>query len=341
MTDSTQVPLLRRMTRLRHDAMAENPLTSSRALRLVLSKAASDTVGLVLTVQGVSEDVRKLDDLLTGLSNDLLLVGLMRDARLVGVAAIDMQLRAAILEMQIIRALIDKPADDRMPTGTDKVMCDPMLSTFLAALPEALLGTDLDGWVDDVLVGDRLESCRLAGLVLDDCHYTDMQMSVGLGITDRQGLLQIALPVPNRPAQPHDKDPVSVDWDSALQDTVAEAPASLDALLHEFTIPLAQANALAVGTVLPLPGCTVNSVRLMAPDGYEVAQAKLGQVGGMRAVRLQSVPLPEMAELGPGAAAMAMEGSAFGMDAPMEMDNPMADDFPMMVAEGLPEIEGL
>ena len=68
-----------------------------------------------------------------------------------------------------------------------------------------------------------------------------------------------------------------------LGQRVSAAPASLDALLHRFKMHIGAAQSLEVGQVLPLPGCTVNSVRLLAPDGKVVAQAKLGQVGGMRA----------------------------------------------------------
>jgi flagellar motor switch protein FliM len=35
----------------------------------------------------------------------------------------------------------------------------------------------------------------------------------------------------------------------------------------------------------------------MAPGGQEVAQAKLGQSDGMRAVRLQSAPMPDLQDL--------------------------------------------
>ena len=68
--------------RQRTDVLAENPLTSSRAVRLVLTKAANDTVGLALSVLGVSEEVNALDDMLGTLGDDLMLIELMGHGRL-------------------------------------------------------------------------------------------------------------------------------------------------------------------------------------------------------------------------------------------------------------------
>ncbi len=297
MTDSMHSTILRRMARRRTDP-AEVPLTSSRAVRLALTKAANDTIGLVLTVMGMGEDVQPLDDLLGGLDDTLMLIGLQRNGQLAGILALDMQMRAAVMEMQTVGRLIAKQAEDRTPTGTDKTMCDPVLAAFLTALPLAMAGTELDGWVDGALLGDRIDSRRVAGLVLDDRDYRTLRLTVDLGVADRQGALLLALPLATKTAVPA-RDPVDdMDWGTQFRAVVADAPASLEAQLHRFTIPLAQARALRAGQVLPLPGCTVNSVRIMSPDGHKIAQAKLGQLGGMRAVRIEQAPAPQMRDLG-------------------------------------------
>ena len=53
----------------------------------------------------------------------------------------------------------------------------------------------------------------------------------------------------------------------------------------------------AVGDVLPLSGATVGSVRLFAPDDVMVGKARLGQSAGMRAVRIQAPPEPELRDI--------------------------------------------
>ena len=313
MTESTQATLLRRMTRSQETDVVDNPLTSSRAVRLALTKAANNAAGLVLTVTSVAQDVSTLDEVLDGLPDGLMLVGLHRQGQLVGLIALDMQLRAAVLEMETMGSLSATTAEDRVPTHTDKVLCEPLIAAFLAAFPEAVRGTAFEGWGDGITHDDRIKDARMAGLLLDDCPYRLVQMNVQLGAADRQGALLMLLPLIESPRVEVMPDKEETDWKTQFPKAVQDAPAALTALLHKFSVPLATARALGVGTVLPLPGCRVSSVRLVAPDGQEVAQAKLGQSGGMRAVRLQSAPAPDLHELGAQAVAnpfpLAMSGS--------------------------------
>jgi flagellar motor switch protein FliM len=297
MTESTHATLLRRKIRSPDQVAAENPLTSSRAVRLALTKAANDAVGLVLTVSSVADDVITLDALLDGLPAGLMLVGLHRQDRLVGLIALDMQLRAAVLEMETMGAVSPHPAEDRAPTRTDKMLCDPLMAGFIGAFPQAVRGTALDGWGDHVTHEDRIADARTAGLILDDCTYRMVQMNVQLGPADRQGVLLMALPMIDEPETVAEPTPLVADWNISFPKAVQDAPAAITALLHRFSVPLAMARALQIGTILPLPGCSVSSVRLLAPDGKEVAQAKLGQSGGMRAVRLQAAPLPDLHDI--------------------------------------------
>lgn len=285
-----------------------SPLTTSRAVRLALVKAASDAGGLVLTVASTGDDVGRLDDLLGGLDTGLMLVGIHRKGALAGFVAVDMQLRAAMLEMQTMGRLSDHAADDRPTTGTDKALCDPLLAGFLAALPPAVKGTGYEGWVDDVTLGDRLADSRLAGLLLKDGDYRVLRMTVDLGAADRQGAVLLALPMQAQPVAEPVAPAKAVDWDSAFAAAVHGAPASLTARLHQFTMTLGQAQSLRVGDVVPLPGCTVSSVRLIAPDGRTVAQAKLGQLAGHRAVRIELATPAQMHDLvgGDNAADMAL-----------------------------------
>lgn len=288
------------MTRSHPKDVAENPLTSSRAVRMALTKAANDAVGLSVVVSSVAEEVMQLDDMLGSLEDGLMLLGLMVSGRSVGMIALDMQMRAAVLEMQTTGALIAQKADDRPPTRTDKTLCDPLLLTFLDAFPHAVIGTSLEGWTDGVVLGDQIQSTRAAGLILQDRDYRVVRMRVDLDLADRQGLLVMTLPLVHHDPDPVSAQPPEVDWQTAFEQVVHDTPACLDAQLHRFPISLARAETLKIGDVLPLPGCTVHSVRLLDPDGKEVAQAKLGQIGGKRAVRLQAAPVPQLTELAAG-----------------------------------------
>ena len=333
MTGSSHSSILRKMAGARSDEPAESPITSSRAVRMALTKAANDTVGLVLTVRSIAEDIMPLDQMLSTFDDGMMLVALKRHGRMVGVAAWDMQMRAAVLEMQTMGKLIAMVADARPATGTDKTMCDPLLAALLAVLPSAVVGTDFEGWIDDVTPDARLESARAAGLMLDDCSYRSVRMTVDLGVADRTGSLVLTLPMLTRPAELPDPEPAPLNWGDAFRANVMDSPAVLDALLHRFKMSLGRAQNLQVGQVVALPGCTVNSVRLISADGQNVAQAKLGQVGGMRAVRIENAVAPQMRDL-PGANDLGFPAMTRDDDVGMALsgndliEEPAADVFP-------------
>lgn len=329
-----QATVLRRMIRQRDQMTTDNPLTSSRAVRLALTKAAHDAIGLVLTVTSVAENEADLDAMLDGLSDDLMMVGLLRDGQLAGLATLDAELRAAVVEMQTVGALIDAAAPERTATNTDAFLSLPVLDAFLAAFPTSVRGTTLEGWGDDITADTRIPDRRTAGLVLTDRLYRSVQLNVDLGVADRQGALQIILPhIAVQSAIVAGPDRLA-EWGPAFQDSVLDAPTVLDALLHRFDMSLADLRDLTVGTVVPLPGCSVSSVRLLAPGGAPVARARLGQMGGKRAVRLETPPAAQMAELATGHAADPMPQAIAAdpmMDAPAMAEVDVAeDDFPAM-----------
>nr|WP_245218473.1 FliM/FliN family flagellar motor switch protein [Rubellimicrobium aerolatum] len=78
---------------------------------------------------------------------------------------------------------------------------------------------------------------------------------------------------------------------------VLAAQVALDAVLHRLSLPLAEAEALHVGQLLPLPGVTVASVRLEGSGGVDLGSARLGQVAGMRAIRIEQPPPPALDQL--------------------------------------------
>ena len=59
------------------------------------------------------------------------------------------------------------------------------------------------------------------------------------------------------------------------------------------TLPISKIEEFEVGQVLELAGTTVGSVTLVGADGKPVATARLGQVAGKRAVRVE----PEQVQL--------------------------------------------
>ncbi|MEL6682343.1 MAG: FliM/FliN family flagellar motor switch protein [Pseudomonadota bacterium] len=297
MVDQEHAQILRRMVGQPQEDLADSPLTSSRAVRTALTKVAQDCAGLRVTVQSVDEQVQPLDDVLGDLTDELMLVGLERNGALVGLVAVDMQLRAAVVEMQTVESVAERPVEARPATTTDKRLCDPLLSGLLNALPQAVTGTEFEGWMDSAKPGSMLQSVRAAGLLLQDQAYRVLRVTADLGSGDRDGMIAFVLPVQSQTIQPVETHEVPNDWPGAFRAAVSEAAAVFEAELCKIQMPIGQANTLSIGDIVPLSGCTVASVKLRSLDGQAVRLARLGQSNGHRAVRIVAQEQPDMVEL--------------------------------------------
>ena len=275
------------------------PLTSSRALRVAMTRAADKALGLSLSVTRVGEETLQLEVVIETLPNDYLYAGLLRLGEVTGFIGLDAQMRAAVIEMQTIGSLSKSPQIERSPTTTDMVLAAPVCEMLLKLLHETTAGSDLDGWVDDVSLGDPFDSLRSVGLALEDADYRLMRLTIDLDVGERLG--EIILALPNHTSQPivPETDLGDSGWDIKMNRAVINAPATLDAILCRTKLTIGQVNTLQVGDVLPLYGATVSSVRLFAPEGVEVGSARLGQSGGLRAVRLETPVATVMRDIPP------------------------------------------
>ena len=110
------------------------PLTSTRALRLAMTRAADRSLGMTLTVAKVTEDLKPLDTMMATLPDEMSFVRLERGGVLVGLIALDVQLRAAANEVQTMGKVSTKNAPDRAHTGTDMMLAAPLCEGVLSLL---------------------------------------------------------------------------------------------------------------------------------------------------------------------------------------------------------------
>jgi flagellar motor switch protein FliM len=293
---------------------------------------------MVVSVNSLQEEVMSLDDLLGSIGPELMLLAMMSGNQMLGIAAVGGQLSAALMELQTVGRVLDLPAEERPATRTDARMTEPLLNAFLSHLKETAIQTPLDGWGHDFAVGEKMESTRAAGLVLENGPYHVIRISLDLGVADRVSELSIALPHLVKAASKVAKPEKVGDWDTQFKTVIDSSPARLTAQLHRFNLPLYQAENLSVGQVLPLPGCTVGSVKLLACDGRRIATARLGQSGGMRAVRIEAAPHLEMEDMDNLGVGQEMGGlpTMELTEAPIGM----GDEMPMMAVEIDAEEEG-
>lgn len=296
LSDDLGVSVLKRLARAPQDAGQIAPVSPSKALRLAMIRAAEVRVRLAVTVLGITEEIVPLEDLLRLIEDEHLLLALNGDIGLCGLAGIDLQTRAAVIEMQTTGLLRATPADPRAVTATDAAMIVPLIDGLLKDASETTMGTPLQGWTAGYTVGDRVINTRAAGMAMVDTTYRLVRLTLDLGAGGRQGMIQLALPV-SREMKMAEVPDAAAAWAAAMAAAVGNAPAELRAVLHRMRLSLRQVDGFHVGQMIALPGITVGSVKLEAADGRVLARARLGQMTGLRAVRLQ-VPGPvEMSEV--------------------------------------------
>lgn len=290
MTDQTDMPngVLQKMIHQTAPEAAEVPLTASRAVRMAVTRAADQSVGMVLSVMSVGEEVVDLDALIAQVTDGHLITEIQQGGSVAGIVVVDPGFCSFIVEMQTIGKLGAKPATERAVTGVDAALIRPLLLAVLGELAQTTVHTSLDGWVADASVGARQVNARAAGFALPDQVYRLIRVTVDLGGDERQGMMMIALPpLASAAAEPTAAPAEPVDWNKEFRAAVMAAPACLTAVLHEFQMPLDKATQMEVGEVIQLNGCTVGKVRLVAPDGRTVVRGRLGQMAGQIAVRVE------------------------------------------------------
>lgn len=255
-------------------------------LGLDLARAAQFAIGLDLVAQAGPALCGSADDVLGAIEPDRLLVRLEDGAGGCGLAVLDRELVAAMAEIQTTGRLESRPAALRPMTRTDAALSEPLLARFLAETALA------PGYAPR----GKIASLRLARQLISARVLRVQEFALELGEGKRQGHLAILVPQAEpEPPEPESRDQRS-DWSAALGEVVGAAPARFQAVLHRLQMPLSAACDFEVGQVVALTGSGIGSVSIEAPDGLQVARARLGQVAGRRAVRLELPQAPELAE---------------------------------------------
>lgn len=260
-----------------------------RQMRRAMARAADQAVGLSARVLGIADDKVDAEALIENAPDGWIVLGLRAadQAGLSGLMLLDPNLRSALVEMQTMGCLLPKSEDPRPVTRTDGLMSVPFageLLSELAAVGFAAGEVEVSGY--DI---GPMDDLRTAGLVLGQGSYRTWRVTLQLGGSDAQGEAILALQTDPETADATDDDDAT--WSATLKDAVCQATAELEAVLTTQKMTIRYIERFEVGQVIPLPGAAVDTVQLRGPGGKSVAQARLGQVVGKRAVRLETSEL--------------------------------------------------
>ncbi|WP_136682525.1 FliM/FliN family flagellar motor switch protein [Falsirhodobacter xinxiangensis] len=255
-----------------------------RIWRMALARAARDGLSLALSIIGLSVSRVSLGELLESLP-DRALLGMLEGPGGMGLVALSPEVLAAMTEVQTIGKVTDRPVPTRRPTRTDAAMVSGVVDLALTGLEEGLASDHDLVWAGGYRYHSFLPDPRPLDLLLEDFGYRLMVAQVSLGDGIRRGEVVLALPAEGRGDVPVLAEPEDEGFTERLAEQVMAVDAVMDAVLYRVTVPLSAVLNWAEGDTMPLPLAALDRI-LLEGQGRRLAEGKLGQNRGMRALRL-------------------------------------------------------
>ncbi|WP_171100205.1 FliM/FliN family flagellar motor C-terminal domain-containing protein [Ruegeria sp. HKCCD7255] len=261
-----------------------SPRSVSRALRLAMARAADERIGLPLSIIAVKQTQSPLEGLQNVLQDDWLLLLFSTAQGRVAAVCVDLGAVSAIVQKQTIGDVIADDPEPRPFTDTDAAMVAPLLEdVFKKARTLVEDPLDIDSLSGFEFSG-RVGSARAVTLALVDDQFRLFSLTAELGGGLRQGKICIVLP--DLATETVEAMTQARAGGGQLDQAAGVMRAELSGVICRMNIPLSHLSGLSVGEVLPLQGARVDKTEMLTIDRSRIALGRLGQCGGMRAVRI-------------------------------------------------------
>lgn len=291
MADAGQSIIRRKVAAARAEIAAGGP-GADRCWRLALARAMRDKLKTTLDFRSLSVDRRSLGELIDLAPDRALIAVLDGPGEGLGVFMISAPVLAGIIEAQTIGRVKSTELAPRKPTRTDAAMVAGIIDSALRGLDNALADEADLAWAGGFRYASFLDDPRPLGLILEDTTYRLLRAEVDLAGGARTGEVLVAMPAEGRGLVPNAKPVAGQGNDhghvfvQALSERVHGAHSGLDAVLARVTMSIQDVMDLTEGFTLSLPLAGLDRISLEGLDGRRVAEGRLGQNRGMRAIRL-------------------------------------------------------
>ncbi|MFD1160079.1 FliM/FliN family flagellar motor switch protein [Roseovarius aestuarii] len=275
-------------------------MSSAKSLRLSLAKVADKMFGLAVTVTTVEQVKLSHQDVKTEAGDDGLLLLLDGPVGARGAVAVDTQVLTALIEVQTTGGVRQGDSPSRPVTRTDAAIVAPFMDAVLRRYDTQLTEADPDHVEENYRFGDMIEDARTLALALEAPEYDLYRLTLDIEEGAKTGILKLLLPhreIVQMAARSGDR---KSDNSGGLEKHLLEAQVVMDAVLTRLRLPLNEICALRPGMTIPLDAGALSKTQLVVSGGHVAAKAKMGQVNGMRAVRLLAPATTEtLPETGP------------------------------------------
>ena len=282
MPEANVQSLLRRKAKVQQSGFAPGARTAARVWQTTMPRVADKMLGLHLRVEEVS-DSNVLPSQLLARADESSLIALIQtaDGR-EGVAVLESGLLAGLIEAVVCGEVGRGELMDRPATETDGAICAPIVDGWIRAFDSEVAPFEEQPAVATARILSRLQDPRSAVLALPEMTLSATRISLDIGEGARSGVLTLAVASTAADSGESLADELTED----LQANVAGSAVYLDAVLHRFQMPLNKIEGTEVGDIVTLPVGAIRNVSLEGLDGRRVAIARLGQIGGAKAVCL-------------------------------------------------------
>lgn len=273
--------LIRRKLLPARSANAPGGGSVAALLRKTMPRDADELLGLDLSVGSVALGEAEKTALIAGISPHDLVYPLEAEDGARGTCRVSPPLVAGLIEIQMSGRVSATEKPPRAPTRTDGILCgeivDHWLETACRVAGEADLTASLPtaGFSRRSKVLDR----RNAELWLEPVSFRTLSVDLTLD-GSKSGTLVFATPSPMQAALPGGK------YAAGMRRHLPDLRAEMRVVLARMPLSVSRARKLAVGDVIDVPLNSLRNVMLEGASGHLIAEGRLGQMGGRRAVRL-------------------------------------------------------
>ncbi|WP_170326797.1 FliM/FliN family flagellar motor C-terminal domain-containing protein [Ruegeria arenilitoris] len=315
MTQTVSAALARKLS-VGQEEQGDKPRSILRALRLAFARAAGDRLQLPMVVIGAKQSHRTPDVLADQVGEDWLLLQFVTGDGASAAICMDLGAVSAIVQVQTIGEVMAEEPTPRGFTHTDGAMVAPLVEDALARAVDLVEAPGDQSSLSGFEFATRLADLRTLSLAMVEDVYRVFDLTVELGGGLRQG--QISIFLPDLFAGDSDED-TQEDTGPNLEQASGVLRAELNTVICRMSLPLTSLSQLKVGDVLPLTGSRLDRAEILTIDRTRAAVGRLGQCGGMRAVRLNEyAPLTALTQ---SEAAEFLEARKIATSQP-EMDKP-------------------
>ena len=277
--------ILHRMIGARPDPFLLDEMSPAKALRLAVARAAEEGAHMVAALTGFDEERIGKELLLESWDECALVFTLAGPSGPRGIAIADTGVLSSVIEQLLTGRITRREAEARAPTPTDAAVVRDLLNRVLNRFDTEMAVAEQPPPVTGFRLGAVIFDARAASMMLEEIDYRSYRATIDFAEGARTGALVLVFPWSAAGAAPVPAS-AGAAWRRNWKKVLSKAEVELEAVLYRLTMPLAKLNTLEAGMVLPLPVEAIDKVSLEGGNGHRVASARLGQVNGMRALRL-------------------------------------------------------